>query len=95
MPHLIPLNRSERAYAALEGVAGSVSQVYEMTFERPLDATKLRTCVRALITAFPRTRTRLVAGTLITCLEVQDNPDPLLEPLFDEVFVLVHGVAAN
>ncbi len=95
MPHLIPLNRSERAYAALEGVAGSVSQVYEMTFERPLDATKLRTCVRALITAFPRTRTRLVAGTLSTCLEVLDNTDPLLEPLFDEVFGVVHGVAAN
>ncbi|MBK7778782.1 MAG: hypothetical protein IPI43_32500 [Sandaracinaceae bacterium] len=93
--HLIPLNRSERAYAALEGVAGSVSQVYEMTFERPLDATKLRTCVRALITAFPRTRTRLVAGTLSTCLEVLDNTDPLLEPLFDEVFGVVHGVAAN
>jgi hypothetical protein len=95
VPHLIPLNRSERAYAALEGVAGSVSQVYEMTFERPLDPALVRSCVRALVSAYPRTRTRLAVGVFSTSLEVLDDTDPLLEPLFDEVWSVVQGVAAN
>lgn len=95
MPHLIPLNRSERAYAALEGVAGSVSQVYEMTFERAVDKALLRQSVRALVSAFPRTRTRLSVGVFRTCLEVLDDNDPLLAPLFDEAFSVVQGVAAN
>jgi NRPS condensation-like uncharacterized protein len=95
VPHLIPLNRSERAYAALEGVAGSVSQVYEMTFERSLDPALVRSCVRALVSAYPRTRTRLAVGVFSTSLEVLDDTDPLLEPLFDEVWSVVQGVAAN
>jgi hypothetical protein len=95
VPHLIPLNRSERAYAALEGVAGSVSQVYEMTFERPLDVTTLRTSVRALVSAYPRTRMRLAVGVFSTRLGVMDDDDPLLAPLFDEAFRVVQGVAGD
>ena len=95
MPYLIPLNRSERAYAALEGLAGSVSQVYEMTFERAVDKTQLRASVRSLVSAFPRTRTRLSVGVFRTCLEVLDDSDPLLVPLFDEAYSVVQGIAAN
>ena len=95
MPHLIPLNRSERAYAALESVAGSVSQVYEMTFERSVDKALLRQSVRSLVSAFPRTRTRLHTGVFRTALEVLDDGDPLLAPLFDEAFSVVQGIAAN
>jgi NRPS condensation-like uncharacterized protein len=93
VPDLIPLNRSERAYAALEGVAGSVSQVYEMTFDRSLDAAVVRAAARALIAAYPRTRTRLAVGPFSTRLAVLDNDGPLLEPLFDEAFRVVEGVA--
>lgn len=95
MPDLIPLNRSERAYAALEGVAGSVTQVYEMTFDRRLDPAVVRAAARALVAAYPRTRMRLVVGAFSTRLGLMDNDDPLLEPLFDEAFRVVDGVAGD
>lgn len=95
MPDLIPLNRSERAYAALEGLAGSVTQVYEMSFDRRLDAQQVRRAFRALVSAYPRTRMRLAVGAFSTRLGLMDDDDPLLVPLFDEAFRVVEGVAGD
>lgn len=59
---IVPLNRNEQTYVAVEGVAGGVLQPYILRFNAPLDAAVVRRVVRQLVTNYPKLRAILEAG---------------------------------
>lgn len=59
---IIPLNRTEFGYAAIEGLAAGVMQPYILRFNAPLDEALVRRVLRQLVSNYPKLRAMLEAG---------------------------------
>lgn len=80
-PQTIALNHSEKLYLALEGVVGSVTQVYAVRFAGPVEGGRVRSALRQLVHARPRLRTcveRTVTGHRLRVRPVDEALDLLL-----------------
>jgi hypothetical protein len=86
----IRLNRSERLYLALEGVASAIGQVHVLRFGEPHSEAELRAGVRYLIRICPRLRTLVEPGFLGHRLAVLPEGERV-ERLFAGVFRVVPG----
>lgn len=87
----IPLNRSELMYLALEGIVGSVSQVYALRFCEAHTEDELRAAVRHVVRIYPRMRSLIISTAFTHRLRVLPD-DTLVDALFNEAFQVVRGV---
>ena len=56
---IVPLNRTEHGYAAIEGLAATMVQPYLIRLDGPVDVTAVRRVMRELVTAYPKLRAKL------------------------------------
>jgi hypothetical protein len=84
------LNRSERLYLALEGVAGAIGQVHVLRFREPHSEAELRAGVRYLVRICPRLRSLVEPGVLGHRLAVLPEGERV-ERLFAAAFRVVRG----
>ncbi|MDO9291527.1 MAG: hypothetical protein Q7U09_08085 [Hydrogenophaga sp.] len=59
---IIPLNHTEHAYAAVEGLSGAVMQPYILRFNAPLDEALVRRVLRSVVSSYPELSAILEAG---------------------------------
>jgi hypothetical protein len=84
---IIPLNRTEHGYAALEGLAGTMLVTTLVRLSAPVEADQLKKALRQLITAYPKLRSILEAGLHLYHLRVL--PDgPLMDQMVDRAFFI-------
>lgn len=79
------LNRSEKTYLAVEGIWGSLAQVYGVRFSAPVDPEAVRRALREVIRAHPRLRgvvERTLFGHRLRILEEGPTIDNLYEHAF-------------
>ena len=82
---VVPLNRSEHGYVAIEGLAATMLQPYAMRFDAPVDASEVRRVLRELVTAYPKLRACIEPG--LHRYHFRILPDgPLIDQLFDLAF---------
>jgi hypothetical protein len=82
---IVPLNRSEHGYAAIEGLAGTMVQPYLLRLDRPVSVEQVRRTLRELVNAYPKLRSALEPGLHRYHLRVL--PDgPLIDQLFEQAF---------
>lgn len=82
---IVPLNRSEHGYAAIEGLAGTMVQPYLMRLSRPVPVERVRRTLRELVNAYPKLRAALEPGLHRYHLRIL--PDgPLIDQLFEQAF---------
>ncbi|MEY2843510.1 MAG: hypothetical protein RI920_1547, partial [Pseudomonadota bacterium] len=60
--NIIPLNRTEHAYVAVDGFAGTMMVATVMRISQPLTIEQVRKAARDLLTAYPRLRTLVEPG---------------------------------
>src|SRR5690606_37244182 len=87
-PHVtstFPLNHSEHAYVAFDGVMGSMVQPYLLRFDAPLDAALLRSILREMISAYPRMRGVPEAGVHRYRLRILPD-DHVVDQLFEHAW---------
>ena len=85
-PEIIALNHSEKLYLALEGMLGSVSQVYAVRFADPVHPHAARDAFRALVRSRPRLRTRVertVTGHRLRVRPVDHGIERLIDHAFE------------
>lgn len=82
---IIPLNRTEHAYAAIEGLASTMIQAYLLRLSAPLDDASVRRVMRRLVSAYPRLRAILEPGLHRYHLRVLPD-DRVVDQLFDLAF---------
>lgn len=81
----VPLNFSEHAYVAFDGVMGSMPQPYLLRFGGGLTAEQVRAVVRELLSANPRLRGVVEPGKHIYHLHIL--PDgPIVDQLFEQAW---------
>jgi hypothetical protein len=84
---IVPLNRTEHAYAALEGLAGTMLLPALFRLSGPVDEPLVRSTIRKLLTALPRLRMVLEPGLHMYHFRIQ--PDgPLMDQMMDRLFVV-------
>lgn len=81
----VPLNFSEHAYVAFDGVMGSMPQPYLLRFGGPLDPGQVRAVARELLSANPRLRAVAEPGKHVYHLHIL--PDgPIVDQLFEQAW---------
>jgi hypothetical protein len=82
---IIPLNRTEHGYAALEGVAGTMLLPSLFRLSGPIEEAQLRRALRELVSAWPRLRAILEPGLHLYHFRIL--PDgPLMDQMVDRAF---------
>lgn len=84
---IVPLNRSEHGYAAIEGLAGTMVQPYLLRLTEPVDEARVRRVLRELVTAYPKLRAALEPGWHRYHLRILADG-----PLIDQMFALAYQV---
>jgi len=84
---IVPLNRSEHGYAAIEGLAGTMVQAYLLRFNQPVPEERMRRTLRELVTAYPKLRAALEPGLHRYHLRILPEG-----PLIDQLFELAYKV---
>ena len=82
---IIPLNRTEHAYAAVEGLSGAVMQPYILRFNAPLDEALVRRVLRSVVSSYPKLRAILEAGPHRYHLRILPD-DHVVDQLFDHAY---------
>lgn len=82
---VVPLNRSEHGYAALEGLAAGVLQPYILRFNAPLDESLVRRVLRELVTIYPKLRAVLEPGLHRYHFRILPD-DHVVDQLFEQAF---------
>lgn len=59
---IVPLNRSEHGYAAIEGLAGTMIQPYLLRLNGPVDTVLVKRVLRQVVTLYPKLRAVLEPG---------------------------------
>jgi len=59
---IVPLNRTEHGYVALEGLAATMVQPYLMRLSAPVEAEQVKRVLRQLVTAYPKLRAVIEPG---------------------------------
>jgi len=82
---VVPLNRTEHAYVAIEGLASTMLQPYVLRLSAPVDTTLVRRVLRDLVSAYPKLRACVEPG--LHQYHFRILPDgPLIDQLFDLAF---------
>lgn len=79
---IVPLNRTEFGYAAVEGLAAGVMQPYVLRFNAPLDEALVRRVLRQLVTIYPKLRAIIEAGPHRYHFRILPD-DHVVDQLFD------------
>jgi hypothetical protein len=84
---IIPLNRTEHGYAAIEGLAGTMLLPSLMRLSGPVDEAQVRLAIRSLLTAYPKLRAILEPGLHLYHFRVL--PDgPLMDQMVDRILIV-------
>src|SRR5690606_9202344 len=79
---IIPMNRTEHGYAALEGLAGTMLLPSLMRLSAPVTEEQVRKALRELVTAYPKLRAVVEPGWRMCHFRIQ--PDgPLVDQMVD------------
>ncbi len=78
--NIIPLNRTEHAYVAVDGFAGTMMVATVMRISQPLTIEQVRKAARDLLTAYPRLRTLVEPGLWRYHLRILEDG-----PLMDQI----------
>ncbi len=82
---IIPMNRTEHGYAALEGLAGTMLLPSLMRLSAPVTEEQVRKALRELVTAYPKLRAVVEPGWRMCHFRIQ--PDgPLMDQMVDRAF---------
>jgi hypothetical protein len=82
---IIPMNRTEHGYAALEGIAGTLLLPTLMRLSAPVEEEQVRLAIRRMVTAYPKLRAVVEPGWHMCQFRVQ--PDgPLMDQMVDRAF---------
>jgi hypothetical protein len=82
---VVPLNRTEHAYVAIEGLAATMLQGYLLRFNAPIDEAQMRRVLRELVTAYPKLRAAVEPG--LHQYHFRIVPDgPVVDQLFAHAF---------
>ena len=84
---IVPLNRSEHGYAAIEGLAATMVQPYLLRLSQPVPEERVRRTLRELVTAYPKLRAALEPGWHRYHLRILPEG-----PLIDQMFELAYRV---
>lgn len=82
---IVPLNRTEFGYAAIEGLAAGVMQPYILRFNAPLDEAKVRRVMRQLVSIYPKLRAMLEAGLHRYHFRILPD-DRVVDQLFEQAY---------
>lgn len=77
-----PLNRTEHAYAAIDGAAGTMVQPYLIRLNTPVAEAEVRRAMRSLVTHHPRLRGVVAPGKYFYRLRILPD-DELVDQLFN------------
>jgi hypothetical protein len=84
---IIPLNRTEHGYVALDGIAGTMLLPSLFRLSGPVEADQVRRTLRQLVTAWPRLRAIVEPGLHLYHLRIL--PDgPLMDQMVDRAFMV-------
>ncbi len=81
----VALNRSERMYLGIEGVSGSLTQVYAVRLGAPVSAADVKAALKQVVLAHPRLRA-VVEPTLLGHRLRVHPPGRTVDTLFDLAF---------
>ncbi|MFT3858983.1 MAG: hypothetical protein QM742_16280 [Aquabacterium sp.] len=82
---IIPMNRTEHGYAALEGLAGTMLLPSLMRLSAPVTEEQVKLALRKLVTAYPKLRSIVEPGLRLYHFRVL--PDgPLMDQMVDRAF---------
>ena len=93
-PIVLPLNHTEHAYVALEGLAGSMGITYLLQFDQPLTVDTLRAAVREMVSAYPRFRGVIEPMTQRYQLRILDDGDTT-DQLFEHAWRVMDHLDAD
>lgn len=82
---IVPLNRTEHAYAAIEGLAGTMLMVSMVRLNGPADEARVRGVMRQVITAHAKLRAILEPGLHQYHFRILPESD-LIDQMFDHAF---------
>ena len=82
---IVPLNRTEHAYVAIEGLAAGVLQPYILRFNAALDEALVRQVLRRLVTGYPKLRAIVEAGPHRYHMRILPD-DQVVDQLFEQAF---------
>lgn len=82
---IVPLNRSEHGYAAIEGLASTMVQAYVLRFNEPVPEERVRRTLRELVTAYPKLRAALEPGLHRYHLRILPE-GPLIDQMFEQAY---------
>lgn len=88
---IIPLNRTEHAYVAVDGFAGTMMVVTALRLSQPITLQQVRKAARELMTAYPKMRSIVQPGLWRYHLRVMDDT-PLLDQLAEANCVQDFGI---
>lgn len=91
---VVPLNRSEHGYVAIEGLAATMIQPYLMRLNVPVDEAFVRRVCRELVTAYPKLRACIEPGLHQYHFRILPE-GPLIDQLFDLAFRVEPHVAID
>lgn len=87
---IVPFNRTEHAYAAVEGLAGTMIQPYLLRLSAPVDTSLVKRVLRQLVTLYPKLRAVIEPG--LHRYHFRILPDDLV---VDQLFELAFEVQAH
>lgn len=82
---ILPLNHTEQAYVAVDGLAGSMGITYLLQFDQPMDDAQVRAVVREMVSAYPRFRGVVEPRVHRYQLRILDDGDTT-DQLFDQAW---------
>jgi hypothetical protein len=82
---IVPLNRTEFGYAAIEGLAGTMLMPTLVRFSAPVSVAEIRAVLRQVVTAYPKLRAVLEPG--LHRYHFRIFPEgPLIDQMFEQAF---------
>lgn len=88
---IVPLNRSEHGYAAIDGLAATMIQPYMLRFNAPVSEPDMRQALRRLVSCYPKLRAVLEPGLHRYHLRILPD-DELVDQLFEVAYRVQPGV---
>jgi hypothetical protein len=82
---IVPLNRTEHGYAAIEGMAGTMIQPYLMRLSGPVEVAQVRQVLRQLVTNYPKLRAIIEPGLRLYHFRILPD-NAVVDQLFERAF---------
>lgn len=84
---IVPLNRTEHGYVALEGLAATMIQPYLLRLSAPVETAQVKRVLRQLVTAYPKLRAVIEPGAHFYHFRILPD-DEVVDQLFELAFQL-------